>query len=104
MEAEVLFRAAELGMFVIALATILYRLGRMTERFELIAEQQAKEISELKNSVKEIQQVITTQALTTQRMDTFDERVLSEGKRLDKLEDRCARLDVIVSSHPFQGK
>lgn len=103
MENETIYRIAEFGMFLIAVAGILYRLGGMAERFELIGRQQAEEIKELKDSVKEIQRVVTTQALTTQRLDTLDARALSEGKRLDKLSDDYARLDRIVSSHEYKA-
>ena len=103
MESETLYRIVELGSFILALAAILYKLGRMTERFELIAVQQAVEIGELKKGVAAIHDVILSQALTAQRMDTIDERVLSEGKRLDKLTDKFDLIDKIVSSHAFRA-
>jgi hypothetical protein len=101
MSDDTIYRIAELGTFVLALAAILYRLGRMTERFELIARQQATEISELKNSVTAIHDVITSQAVTTTRLDTLDARALSEGVRLDKLADKFEKLDKIVASHEY---
>ena len=104
MDNEVIFRLAELGVFLLSVAGLLYRLGGMTARFELIGAQQAVEIKELKDSIKEIQKVITAQALTTQRLDTIDARVLAEGQRLDKLSDQYTRMELVVSSHPYGNK
>lgn len=85
MELESIYRAAELLAVIIGVAGILYRLGRMTERFEQIGTQQAKEITELKDTVKDL-------VKSNIRMERIEERQLMEGQRIDAMENTFRRL------------
>ena len=49
---------------------VVFKLGRATERFELIGALQAKEITELKEAVKQILQVQSTMMSEKIRLDT----------------------------------
>jgi regulator of replication initiation timing len=84
MDLETAYRFAEFLLVVIGIGGILYRLGRMTEKFEQVGQQQAQEISELKNSVKEL-------VKTNVRLERIEERQLSEGRRVDELTNRVNR-------------
>ncbi len=85
MDAEVVRLIVELGMLIIMVAGILARLSSLATRFEMIGKQQASEIKELKEAVKELIQ-------QTARLDRIDERQLAEGKRVDELTARFNRL------------
>lgn len=84
MDLETIFRASEIIVVILGIGGILFRIGKMTERFELIGRQQACEIQELKESVKEL-------IKTNSRMDRLEERQLMEGKRVDELTNRLNR-------------
>lgn len=88
---DIVYRLTEIAGFLVAIITIiigtgkiLYRMGAMAERFETIGKQQAIEIMDLKESVKELVKV-------TGRLERIEERQLSEGKRIDGLEARINR-------------
>jgi predicted transcriptional regulator len=81
MDMDTVYRISELVLVLIGIGGILYRLGRMTEKFEQIGKQQASEISDLKDAVKEL-------VKSNARLERMEERQLSEGKRLDRLEAR----------------
>lgn len=66
-----------------AIAVAIYKLGRAVEKFEMIGKQQAEEIGELKDSVKIIAELITKEALVTQRQDTFAEMLNRFEARLE---------------------
>jgi hypothetical protein len=101
---DTLFRIGELGVFAISAGGILIRLGAMTTRFELIGKQQAKEIAELKDAVKEMQSVVITQAVQTDRQNTFDSRILAQGQRLDAVQDIVNDLSRILARDHSSGK
>jgi hypothetical protein len=91
-DVETTYRAAELVMVALGIGGVLYRLGRMTEKFEQIGKQQALEITELKESVREL-------IKSNNRLERMEERQLSEGKRLDGLELRLNRYINGTSPH-----
>lgn len=76
-ELDLALKAAELFTLTFGGAALFYRIGRMTMKFEQIGAQQAGEIRELKEGVKEL---ITS----TKRIDRIEERMLAEGQRLDQ--------------------
>lgn len=49
---------------------VVFKLGRATERFELVGQQQAEEIKELKDAVKEILKVQSVMMSEKIRLDT----------------------------------
>lgn len=57
-----------------SVAAVVYKLGRAVEKFEVIGHQQAREITELKQDVKIISDVLTKTALQTQRQDILEDR------------------------------
>ena len=61
----------------------------MTTRFEMIGKQQAGEIREMKDAIKEL---ITY----TNRVDRLEERQLAEGKRIDSISE--ALRDIIIGN------
>lgn len=46
---------------------------------------------DFKHEIKELNKVVVQQALHHQRLDNMDERLLSQGKRLDELSNRVNR-------------
>lgn len=71
-----LIELAKLIGMAFAAGTIVFKMGAMTQKFELIGRQQAKEISELKATVEKL-------ADNSQQVQVFDERLLAQGKRMD---------------------
>ena len=76
--------AAEIASLFIVTSGILWRLSSMTTRFEMIGKQQAGEITEMKDAIKEL-------VLYTNRIDRVEERQLAEGKRVDEFISRFNR-------------
>ena len=58
----------------LAVAAVIYKLGRAVEKFEAVGKQQAQEIGDLKGEVKIIADVITKLALTNQRQEMLEAR------------------------------
>ena len=54
---------------------ILVRMGRMMGAFETIGKQQAFEISEIKNDIKEIRTVVTTVAVQKVEINSIQEQI-----------------------------
>ena len=71
---------AEIVSLFIVTGGILWKLSGMTTRFEMIGRQQAGEITEMKNAIKEL---ITY----TNRVDRLEERQLAEGRRIDGISE-----------------
>lgn len=90
--------AAEALDFALKLATlislvggggiIIYKMGRLTQKFELIGEQQSKEISELKVGVSKMEGVLVSLANQSGRVDRVEDRVALQGQRIDELTKR----------------
>lgn len=74
------FNTSLMGLIVESLTTlsavgvVVYKLGRAVEKFEAVGKQQAKEITELKEEVKIIADVVTKLALANQRQDVLEQR------------------------------
>lgn len=85
LDLDTAYRIAELSVAAAGVGAILYRLGRMTEKFEQIGQQQAGEIRDLKDAIKEMAQVL----IKTERIEA---RQLAEGKRVDSLEEEIRQL------------
>lgn len=92
---ELIFRIIEIviGSGVIGgLFTIIYRMGRMTQKFEMIGTQQAAEITDLKIETEKLgiaivsfQGVLVKLAEVGGHIGRIEDRALQEGKRLDEL-------------------
>lgn len=100
MSMEEIYRLTEVGGFVITIIAmivgmgkILFQMGSMAERFELIGSQQAKEIEELKNNVQALGVVLIKIAETDGRLGRYEERQLAEGKRIDEITSRMYRVE-----------
>lgn len=70
---------------IITLLVAIFKLGRAMSKFELIGEQQAREIGELKTAVAAVAEIITKISLQSQRQDTFEERLNRHAKLIDDL-------------------
>lgn len=82
---ETTLKVAEIGSILASAIVLFFKLGRVTERFELIGKQQAKEISELKANVEKFGGVLTEMALQKQRLDNQGERFNILERRYDEL-------------------
>lgn len=80
-----LLKALEILAIMGASIVFVFKLGRVTTRFELIGTMQGREISELKNEVKALSGILVNQALQTQRLDMQAERLVILEKRLEEL-------------------
>lgn len=78
---ETTLKVAEIGSIVASAIVLFFKLGRATERFELIGKQQAKEISELKNNFEKFGGILIEMALQKERMD-------NQGVRFNLIEQR----------------
>lgn len=65
----------------------------MTNRFEMIGVQQAKEISEVKRGVDRISDLMIDLTKVNGRMDRLEDRQLAEGKRVDEISKRLWNFD-----------
>lgn len=45
-------------------------------------------LEDFKNEMKELQKVIIAQAIQDQRLNTMDQRLVQEGKRVDRVENK----------------
>lgn len=79
--------AALLGALMNAAAIVfgIFRLGRAVERFEHIGAQQAHEITELKDTVKVIGELVTKFAVQTHRQDTLEDRINRQEQTIEDL-------------------
>ncbi len=88
----------ELTDFFLKLATLaailggggitIYKMGRMTQRFELIGIQQSKEITELKTGMAKVEGVLIALANQNGRIDRVEDRQGMQGQRIDALSVR----------------
>jgi len=67
---------------------IVFRMGRMTEKFELIGVQQSREISELKTGMSKVEGVLIAMANQNGRIDRVEDRQSNQGARIDSLNVR----------------
>jgi hypothetical protein len=67
---------------------ILFRIGQMTQKFELIGRQQAKEISELKENIEKLNEMLVQMANQNGRINVMEERQMMTIKRLDEISTR----------------
>lgn len=88
---------AGLAINLIAIFVAIYKLGLAVGKFEKIGEQQASEITQLKEAVKGVGELITKLAVQTQRQDVFSERL----NRIEKLLDDMRRGEGYIL--PLQG-
>lgn len=73
------------AIFAVVLLGILWRLAVMATKFETIGIQQASEISQLKDEVKEVAKVVTALAVQSTRLDTMGSRLAMQEKLIDDL-------------------
>lgn len=81
---------------IIAVIVAVYKMGRAVQKFEMIGERQASEISELKTAVANIASLIADNTILTHRMDTIEHRTNMNDKLIDDLrrgEGRILPLD-----------
>ena len=73
---------------VVGVGVTLFRLGRMTEKFEQIGIRQASEITELKMGMSKVEGVLLALADQSGRLDRLDDRVGLQGQRIDSVTNR----------------
>jgi hypothetical protein len=86
-------KVVELVGFLGSAALILFRMGRITERFEMIGKHQAAEITELKLGVEKLSLLMTEVALQKQRLDTMDRRQETLDKRYEDLRRGVGKIE-----------
>lgn len=74
-----------LALNFIAVGTAIFKLGSAVQKFESIGMQQAKEISELKQTVSKVGDIVTQIAVSNVRMDALTTRLDRHESRLDEL-------------------
>ena len=82
---EVIARVVEIASIIGAGGLVIFKLGRAMEKFEVIGSQQAKEITELKDGVRTIGDLVTRMAVSNTRQDTFAERLGRMESQLDEM-------------------
>ena len=71
---------------------VVFKVGRATERFELIGQQQAKEITELKDAVKAVAAAQASALADRARVDNQGAIIAATQQRQDLLEKRLYEL------------
>lgn len=108
-ELDFIFRVLEIvaaSGVIGGLVAIIYRMGRMTQKFEMIGIQQAAEITDLKMETEKLgmaigglQVVLIELAKVGGQIGRIEDRQLQEGKRLDDLTDR---FNQHLQNHPIR--
>jgi len=75
----------EVSVAAITVGTILWRLSSAVTKFELIGSNQAREISEIKDAIKELKIVVIEQSKQSIRLDNQGDRMNTADKRVDDL-------------------
>jgi len=83
---DTIFKGLEIVSIVGSAAALMYKLGRTTERFEQVGTQQATEISQLKASIQKMEGLMVSIARQDERMTAMDQRMLTQGQRLDEFQ------------------
>lgn len=50
-------------------------------------------MEDFRNEMKEMQNIVSIQAVQDVRLNSMDERILAEGKRLDRFEEKLDRMN-----------
>lgn len=82
---EWVYRAIEFLILGGGVVTAIMKSGKVLQRFEDIAVQQAKEITELKTDIKELSKVVIDLAKQDGRINLIEERGILTGKRVDDM-------------------
>lgn len=82
---DMLLKIGEFVGFIGGGALVIFKLGRTTERFELVADNQQKELAEIKDDVKGLNKVVTTLAVQGNRLDGMEQRLSIMDKRYEDL-------------------
>ena len=85
MELESVIRIIEAIAILLGGGFVLFKIGKAVSKFEVISSQQSKEITELKDAMSRIGDIITQMAIQTQRQDAFAQRITQVEKRVDEL-------------------
>lgn len=92
-ELEAWAKAGEIVTFLGSVAFLTYRMGRMTQKFESIGEQQAKEITDLKETVAKLGVLMIDVAVQKRRLDDQDARFTLMDKRYEDLRRGIGRIE-----------
>ena len=85
---DILIKLATLTAILGGGGITLFKIGRMTQKFEQISVQQSKEISELKTGMSKVEGVLVAIANQGGRIDRIEDRVQAQGQRVDELAHR----------------
>jgi len=85
LDMEWVYRLGEFLVLGSGVAAAIMRSGKVLQRFEDIAVQQTKEITELKTDVKELSKVVIDLARQDGRINLIEERSILTGKRVDDM-------------------
>jgi len=82
---------AEIGGLIILLLNLVavgvavFKLGGAVQKFEMIGEKQAMEITELKNTVKVVGELVVKIAVSSERMDNMSSRLNRVENRVEEM-------------------
>ncbi len=85
MALDTVYKLVEIASVLGGVVFVSVRIGRTSQRFETISAQQAKEIGELKDNVRELSKLVTSNALLDQRVVNLAERMNRIDVRMDEL-------------------
>lgn len=81
-----ILKALEIAAIIASTATLLFKLGRTTERFEQVGRQQASEISGLKVNIDKLNALFVENAYAKTRADNHAERLNAIDRRFEIFE------------------
>jgi methylphosphotriester-DNA--protein-cysteine methyltransferase len=84
-ETLAMFATGAFAANLIAVVVAIFKLGTAVGRFENIGQQQAGEMSQMKEAIKEIAGLITKSALQTERMDNMAARINRQEMIIDDI-------------------
>lgn len=82
---ELILNVVQLLALVLGGGFAVFKMGRAVTKFELVAEGQARDISELKSDIKVMAEATLKLALQEERMTNLSVRVTLAEKRIDDL-------------------
>jgi hypothetical protein len=82
---DILFKIGEIGSIVVGGGLALKHLGQTSAKTAATLEAQNTTMRELKEDIKALNEVVTTVAVQSQRLDQFSERMNTLDRHIDEL-------------------
>jgi hypothetical protein len=92
LDLDPVLKAVEIAAILGSTATLLFKIGRTTERFEQVGRQQAVEISGLRSNIDKLNVLFIEQASAKTRADNHADRLNAHDRRFEIIDHRLDEL------------